>query len=378
MFNFNSIKLIKKRKLSTKFLLAVSGFCFLTWSQQVLANQTCIGLFEAVRSQVVYDTSTLEPNHPSAIEQRVSQLESQIKQDHTVYEHLSVSHEKDLQTIRVKLSGDKIDPKTGLRPGTQVYMVFMPGFGGENSYLKSILTNIGAYNKDKLSSTLKKVNKEGLLIKTTTEGLELPGRTGAIDINQVARIEQFLAWYENYLIQLKSEIGDHTPVVLVGRSGSGTLAWLVQSYFNAKYGRDFIAGTVAINPVLADIRTLDASEKALYESTSSSAEHGFVYREIDAWSYALYRQMAADKKYFDPINDPYPRMVFLSAKDDQVIPQERSILAEAAAANGRFFDVRIFDTDKHDILTLGSDQIRLEANLALFQFLTQISANFGR
>ena len=133
-------------------------------------------------------------------------MESQIKQDHTVYEHLSVSHEKDLQTIRVKLSGDKIDPKTGLRPGTQVYMVFMPGFGGENSYLKSILTNIGAYNKDKLSSTLKKVNKEGLLIKTTTEGLELPGRTGAIDINQVARIEQFLAWYENYLIQLKREI----------------------------------------------------------------------------------------------------------------------------------------------------------------------------
>mgnify|MGYP001339549679 CR=1 FL=1 len=337
-----------------------------TWAQPM----ACISLFTNTHS-LNFDSSTLEPNTPSAIEGRIQSLQKEIKDDPTVYSNLEVIPDSQLQTLRVKAISSEFAADTGLRPGTEAFLLFMPGIGGENSYLTSVLSSIGSYNKNKLSSTLKKVNQKGLLVKTTAEGLELPGRTGAIDPNQVATIKDFVAWYEAILLQIKSEIGPDTPIVLVGRSGSGSFSWIVQSMLNKKYGKGFVGGSVAINPVLTDTRTLPDSEKALEMSDAQSTDHSFVFKELDRWSYALYWEAARSKEILDLANDGNFMLVMLSKGDDQILKSEVGIYKDIAKTNENFV-LREFDTDKHDIIRFASDNVRLEANLELFSFLGRV------
>ncbi|MEZ4872557.1 MAG: hypothetical protein R2827_10035 [Bdellovibrionales bacterium] len=337
-----------------------------TWSQPSCRSLFTIELLSA------YDTSTLEPNDPSSLSQRIAQLSEKIQKDPTVYEKLTVRHDPELETIRVRVADSEMAKGLGVREGTEAYFVFLPGIGGENSYLTSVLTNVGSYNKSKLSSTLKKVKAQGTFVTTTAEGIEGAGRTGSVDINKIVTASELVAHYENIILKIKEDMGVDVPLILLGRSGYGTFSWLLQSQLNKKYGPNFIAGTVAINPVLADASSLKASEEALIRSDATSADNGFSYKELDRWSYNIYWEMARDPELFNPKKETENRLVLLSEKDNQIVNEEIHAYKSIDETNGDNFKVRIFDTDKHDILTLAPDAIRLEANLELFSFVQDV------
>tara|TARA_B100000749_G_scaffold280899_1_gene280978 strand:+ start:52878 stop:54176 length:1299 start_codon:yes stop_codon:yes gene_type:complete len=399
---------------------------------------SCIALFQ--RQEIIdygrklyrlteegYDRNKFEPNTEEFIRSvRIPELKKNAKQNGDSTDAFYEAFGGKDKFLHLGVNRELTHGKR-IREDSEAVFVFMPGQGGENSNVNSVLRIVSAINSRKVNykrsvhgKIRERINKNGeriplryekdpndpskkisiyseplfkdengkdvyavdpkngeplIYFNATAEAIEMPGRAGAKSTWELETFEQTLEYYASYFKALKEDAGD-LPIFLVGRSSSAMMAAVFQMEINRMLGYEVISASASISPMYPSKETLPHNkystsvyDKKLYEEFGPNV----INEEIYKWAFKSHEeidQMGITSSMSDP-KEP-SKMLFMSAtRDPEVTDIDRVYLNDVANSSPLKKHVAFKDKEDHDILQTEDTQLRAQAYYALYSYLRQ-------